>query len=722
MSETETENEAPESGAPQQSDLDFKINLLFPGVVVRKDLVKAVKGNAIVPSYVLEYLLGQYAASDDEATIQAGIDTVRKILAEHYVHRSESELVKSTIKERGRHRIIDKVTVTLNEKADVYEAEFANLGIKGVIVDSPIIKAHPKLLVGGVWCICDIEYLPVDDQRVVPWILGSIKPIQLSKFDVDQYLEARRGFTIDEWIDLLMQSIGFNPEMFSRRGKFFQLVRLIPFVERNYNLVELGPKGTGKSHVFSEFSPHGMLISGGEVTVPKLFVNNSNGRLGLVGYWDVVAFDEFAGKKKRTDRALVDIMKNYMANKSFSRGVETLGAEASMVFVGNTSHTVPYMLKNSDLFDELPEAYHDPAYLDRLHHYIPGWEVDIIRGEMFSDGYGFVVDYIAEVLKSMRSQDYSDRYQGYFTLSSDISTRDRDGIHKTFSGLMKILYPGGDASREEIEEILRISIEGRKRVKDQILRIDSTMPETKFGYLDREGAWHDVATLEEDQYPAYYHRERTKESEPDEAPTDADPLGGGAPVEAVSIENATGPRREPELFRGHREYQEGQRGVSYDALLVPYLRGASQITIVDPYVRMFHQARNLMELIEGIARGKDPADEVALRLITVENQDGPERAQRQLEYLLQIKKNAGVLGIVFDVELVEPSAIHDRSITTDTGWKILLGRGLDIFQRLNDSPFDLATKYQKYREVKGFGITYLREPARVAAPIQQEDE
>jgi ATP-dependent Lon protease len=706
---SQTEPEADDADVPQQSDLDFKINLLFPGVVVRKDLVKAVKGNAIVPSYVLEYLLGQYAASDDEATIQAGIDTVRKILAEHYVHRSESELVKSTIKERGRHRIIDKVTVTLNEKADVYEAEFANLGIKGVIVDSPVIKAHPKLLVGGVWCICDIEYFHSDDQRFVPWILGSIKPIQLSKFDVDQYLEARRGFNTEEWIDLLMQSIGFNPEMFSRRGKFLQLVRLIPFVERNYNLVELGPKGTGKSHIFSEFSPHGMLISGGEVTVPKLFVNNANGRLGLVGYWDVVAFDEFAGKKKRTDKALVDIMKNYMANKSFSRGVETLGAEASMVFVGNTSHTVPYMLKNSDLFDELPEAYHDPAYLDRLHHYIPGWEVDIIRGEMFSDGYGFVVDYIAEVLKSMRSQDYSDRYQQHFTLSPEISTRDRDGIHKTFSGLMKILYPDGHATKEETEEILRFAIEGRKRVKDQILRIDSTMAEVKFGYLDSEDTWHAVATLEEDEYPAHYHRGR-KESEPEEPPTDTDPLSRtAASTDATGADQPAELEPEPELFQGHREYQEGQRGVSFDSLLVPYLRGASTVTIVDPYVRMFHQARNLMELVEGIARGKDPADEVVLKLITVENQDGPEKAQRQLENLLQIKKSAGVLGIVFDVELVDPTAIHDRSITTDSGWRILLGRGLDIFQRASDSPFDLATKYQKYRELKGFGITYLRE-------------
>jgi len=517
-----------------------------------------------------------------------------------------------------------------------------------------------------------------------------------SKFDVDKYLEARRGFNIEEWIDLLIQSIGFNPAMFSRRGKFLQLVRLIPFVERNYNLVELGPKGTGKSHIFSEFSPHGMLISGGEVTVPKLFVNNTNGRIGLVGYWDVVAFDEFAGKKKRTDKALVDIMKNYMANKSFSRGVETLGAEASMVFVGNTSHTVPYMLKNSDLFDELPEAYHDPAYLDRLHYYVPGWEVDIIRGEMFSDGYGFVVDYIAEVLKSMRSQDYSDRYQPYFTLSPYISTRDRDGIHKTFSGMMKILYPDGEATQEEIEEILRLAIEGRKRVKDQILRIDSTMAEVKFGYLDQEGTWHGVATLEELEYPTYYDRGHTKEegNEPEEAPTKTEPQSAEPEVD---------------LYQGHQEYQKGQRGVSFDSLLVPYLRGASTITIIDPYVRRFHQARNLMELVEGISRAKEPDDEVAFKLVTVENQEGLDKLQRQLEYLLQIKKSAGTLGIVFDVELVDPAAIHDRSITTDTGWKILLGRGLDIFERTADNPFDLATKYQKYRELKGFGITYLRE-------------
>ena len=687
------------STPPVKSALDQKINDVFGGAVVRKDLVKVVKGNAIVPSFVLEYLLGQYAASDNEATIQSGIESVRKILADHYVHRNQAELVKSNIREKGRYRVIDKVQVQLNEKDDTYEAEFANLGIKQVLVSPATIKAHPKLLVGGVWCICEIEYQHTDSARVVPWILGTIKPIQLSNFDFDGYVASRREFTTEEWVDLLIQSIGFNPELFGRRAKLIQLVRLIPFVERNYNLVELGPKGTGKSHIFSEFSPHGMLISGGEVTVPKLFVNNSNGRLGLVGYWDVVAFDEFAGKKKRTDKALVDIMKNYMANKSFSRGVETLGAEASMVFVGNTSHNVPYMLKHSDLFDELPESYHDAAFLDRLHCYIPGWEVDTIRGEMFSEGYGFVVDFIAEVLKSMRDADYSDRYQQHFTLGSDISTRDRDSIHKTFSGLMKILFPHGEATKDEIAEILRFAVEGRKRVKDQILRIDSTMAAVKFGYLDKAGEWHAVTTLEEDEYPAYYNQ--TRHGEQGDESTFVDETQ--TVTSTVDIE----PAPVPYLFEGHLAYQENQRGVSYELLLLPYLRGATEITITDPYIRKFHQARNLMELIETLASIKDPADEVSVKLITGETTDGAHELQKQMEFLLKVKQAAAIAGINLDVKFDD--TIHDRSIVANSGWRINLGRGLDIFQFVSNDAFDLAVKLQQYRQVKAFGVTYIRE-------------
>lgn len=406
--------------------------------------------------------------------------------------------------------------------------------------------------------IADIEYEHSEDKNVAPWVLGSIKPIQLSKFDYDAYLQARAGFTTDEWIDLLFQTVGFDPEMFGRRSKLLQLMRLVPFVERNYNLIELGPKGTGESHIFSEFSPHGILISGGEVTVPKLFVNNSSGKIGLVGYWDVVAFDEFAGRQKRVDKALVDIMKNYMANKSFSRGVETLGAEASMVFVGNTKHTVPYMLKHSDLFEELPEKYYDSAFIDRLHSYVPGWEIDVIRGEMFSTGYGFVVDYLAEILRHMRNDDYSNRYRDLFSLSSDISTRDRDGVNKTFSGMMKLLFPADDATEAEVEEILHLAMEGRKRVKDQLLRIDSTYPDTDFSFTGRDGRNVGVKTLEETEYPDHYHKRAPGHEEP--TPTEGASAATSEPATSAAAAS-TGGRAEPTAPReGHRVFSENQKG------------------------------------------------------------------------------------------------------------------------------------------------------------------
>ena len=388
------------------TSLDKKINLHFAGLVVRKDLTKTVKGNAIVPSYVLEYLLGQHCATDDEASIQSGIETVKNILMKHFVHRNESELIKSTIKEKGRHKVIDKITVELNDKAGVYEAHFTNLGLKKVQVDSDYIKKHPKLLVGGVWSIAELTYHAVEDPKDEPWHLESLKPIQVAHVDVDKFLAARKEFTTDEWMDVLLQSMGFNPEMFSRRGKLLLLVRLIPYCERNYNLIELGPKGTGKSHIYSEFSPHGILISGGEITVPKLFVNNASGKIGLVGYWDCVCFDEFAGKDKKVDKNLVDIMKNYMANKSFSRGIEMLGAEASMVFMGNTRKSVAYMMKHSHFFEELPDKYIDSAFLDRLHCYNAGWESSPVRSELFTSGFGFIVDYLAEILRHLRSQDF----------------------------------------------------------------------------------------------------------------------------------------------------------------------------------------------------------------------------------------------------------------------------------------------------------------------------
>lgn len=692
------------------SQLDDKINQHFAGLVVRKDLVKTVKGNAIVPTYVLEYLLGQYCATNDQATIEAGIDTVREILRKHYVHRNEAGLVRSTIKEKGRHKVIDRISVALNDKSDAYEAEFANLGIKKVVIDSATVKVHPKLLVGGVWCIADLEYLFTEDKNATPWILASIKPIQLSHFDFDGYVDARKQFTTDEWIDLLIQSVGFNPQMFGKRNKLSQLVRLIPFCERNYNLIELGPKGTGKSHIFSEFSPHGILISGGEVTVPKLFVNNSSGKLGLVGYWDVVAFDEFAGKQKKVDKALVDILKNYMANKTFSRGVETLGAEASMVFVGNTDHTVPYMLKHSDLFDPLPEKFHDSAFLDRVHSYIPGWEVDVIRGEMFSDGYGFVVDYLAEILRSLRSHDFSDRYKAKFRLSDDISTRDRDGINKTFSGLMKLLFPQGEAADVEIEAVLRVAIEGRKRVKDQLLRMDTTYPPVRFTYTTLDGKEVAVTTLEEDEYPNSYHRRVAAGSTSDGLPAKAGELTSTvASAPAASSVTATvpvSPIAKTALKETHLVFQENQRGVSFDKLFGPYLTGASRITVTDPYLRMFHQQRNLMDLLETISKQGGPENEVAVHVITAAEEFN---GDRQTENFQKMADACLGIGIQFTWEYDTTGTKHDRDITTDHGWKIVLSRGLDVFQRfeLNDA-FSFANRMQQHRQCKEFNVTFVK--------------
>ncbi|EGL53072.1 hypothetical protein MAMP_00232 [Methylophaga aminisulfidivorans MP] len=682
------------------NQLDKKINEQFPGLVVRKDLVKTVKGNAIVPSYVLEYLLGQYCATSDEATIETGIETVKEILAKHYVHRNEAGLIRSTIREKGRHKVIDKISVALNDKKDVYEAEFSNLGIKKVLIDSDTIKRHPKLLVGGVWCIADIEYEHTEDKDASPWILASLKPIQMSHFDYESYIDARKKFSLDEWIDVLIQSVGFNPEYFGRRSKLIQLIRLIPFCERNYNLIELGPKGTGKSHIYSEFSPHGILISGGEVTVPKLFVNNSSGKIGLVGYWDCVAFDEFAGKKKRVDKALVDIMKNYMANKSFSRGVETLGADASMVFVGNTEHSVPYMLKHSDLFDALPEKFYDSAFLDRLHFYIPGWEVDIIRGEMFSNGYGFVVDYLAEILRHLRNQDFSDQYKEHFTLSSDISTRDRDAINKTFSGLMKILFPHGGATQENIEEILTLAMEGRKRVKDQLLRIDTTYADVDFSYQSQTGKKIRVRTLEEKEYPNYFHH---TVAEGDDGDLEEYQFQDGTSSGQTQTNTTTDPAPEEK----HLTFEENQKGLSYDSLFGAYLRGATDITITDPYIRAFYQIRNVMELLETIVKFKSDDEEVAVHLITVEDDF---KGEQQKEHFEKMKEASAMLGISFSWDFDNSGAQHARHIVTDHGWKISLDRGLDIFQHYEmGDAFSFANRMQKYRQCRAFEVTYIKQ-------------
>lgn len=707
-------------------NLDGKLNDAFPGFVVRKDLVKLVRGNAAVPSYVLEYLLGQNCATDDEAMIDAGVERVRDILAKHYVQRAEAGAVRSDIKQTGYQRIIDKVSVELNTKRDAYEATFENLGVSHVLVNGATVKKNRRLLVSGVWCIADLSYSANEAKDESPFLLTMLKPIQMAGFDLDAHIEGRKQFTTQEWIDALIRSIGLDPAQLGERAKLFQLTRLIPFCERNYNLVELGPKGTGKSHVYSEFSPHGILISGGEVTPAKLFVNNSTGKIGLVGYWDCVAFDEFAGKNKRPKPDIVDILKNYMANKSFSRGIEQVTAEASLVFVGNTSHDVSYMINQTDLFEDLPVVYHDSAFIDRIHAYIPGWEVDIIRGDMFSSDYGFIVDYLAEALRSLRALDYSGLYRERFELSDDLSTRDRDGVLKTYSGLMKIIFPGKDATVEEEGRILEFAMELRKRVKDQIYRIDETFARTHFRFRQKGGAWHEVTTLEEVNFPRTYHSRDKVSLDEEENRSAADLTPTPTPASTTtSVVDESAISREPtvdasepklveqaqilsEPFVGHREYRENQRGLSYERLFGPYLDGVQKVEIIDPYIRKFYQCRNLMEVLEVILSHFDySVPEVSVHLTTV--RDDEFFGSKQDDYLQQIAEAMSPLGLSFTFDYDESRTIHDRKMVINDTWEILLGRGLDIWQYFDSgNAFVVETNVPEVRKVKEFGITYLR--------------
>ena len=673
-------------------ELDKKINEHFAGKVVRKDLTQIVKGNAIVPNYVLEYLLGQYCASDQEDTILGGIETVKSIIAQHFVHRDEAESIKSKIREKGTHRIIDKLSVKLNDKADRYEVRFSNLGLDHIPISSDIVKKNPKLLSEGVWSLVNMAYLAVEERNTPPWIIESVKPIQISHVDIEEYKNERKNFSTEEWIDMLLQSIGLNPESLSMRSKLIQLCRLIPFTENNYNLIELGPKGTGKSHIFSEMSPHGILISGGEVSKAKLFVNNSNGNIGLVGYWDVIAYDEFAGKTKKVDRGLVDIMKNYMANKSFSRGSDVYQAEASMVFVGNTDHSVPYMMKHSHLFDALPKDYHDTAFLDRIHAYLPGWEVSKLRNELFTDDFGFIVDYIAEVLKTLRKEDHGKLYQNYFTLSNSITTRDKTAIEKTFSGLVKIIFPDLEVSKDEVKLLLDFAIESRKRVKNQLIKMDETFNEDPvyFEYFDKQNQKFEVQTLEELEYGEPKEKVEVKEK------TSNEEIGNSK--EIVEILEAKLP-----ISGCTKHIRDNQTNISYDKLFGDYLEGATEFIIQDPYIRYAYQFRNFMELCSLIYQRNSEAEKITLKLITWNDKDFMESATESFN---EIKDSLAEINIDFEVEFKETA--HDRFITCNNGWRIILGRGLDIWQKSN-SRYDIAELLQEKRKCREFDLVVIAE-------------
>ncbi len=483
--------------------LDAKANDVFPGRVVRKDLVRRVKVGANVPVYVLEYLLGKYCATDDPAAIEVGLNVVNQTLVDNFVWPDEAQKAQANLKRRGNHRIIDKVKVRLVASEDKYWAELSNFGDKYIHVPEDIVYRYERLLQGGIWAQVDLAYNAVEDEGKIrrPFFIESLKPIQVAAFSMDEYKDARGQMSRDEWLDLAIRSVGMEPSHFDHKLKLLILTRLIPMAERNFNLVELGPRGTGKSFVYRETSPNSILISGGKTTVPQLFVHLGTGRLGLLSMWDVVAFDEVAGMQFG-DSTVVQMLKDYMESGSFARGKEELPADASIVLLGNTDLPAKTLVKTSHLFVDLPDAMIDAAFIDRLHFYLPGWEVPKMEQRFFTDHYGFVSDYLSEALRESRRFSFSDAMENEFAFGPHLNARDEKAVKKTVSGLLKILHPDGEWTRSELREYLEFAMEGRRRVKEQLKKLaPHEYAKTSFSYVDRDTgleSWVEVPEQPED--------------------------------------------------------------------------------------------------------------------------------------------------------------------------------------------------------------------------------
>ncbi len=509
------------------NEFDMKVLDSFPGKVVRKDLTTLMKKGANVPTYVLEYLLGMYCATDDEDSIEIGLNKIKKILSENYVRPDQSEYVKSKIKENGQYTIIDKITVVFDDREDKYIARFTNLRMDPFEVPSDLVIHNEKLLVGGIWCIVKIEYVGLeqenenDEQEAFeedifgnkkrkkkikkkkskydsPFEIASLKPIQMPNLDLDEIKDARANFTKDEWMTLLLRSAGYEPDELSEKEKLHYLLRFVPFVQKNYNLVELGPRGTGKSHVYSELSPYSILMSSGTTTVSNMFYNMSSRRVGLVGNWDCIAFDEVAGITQASGD-MVQIMKNYMANGSFARGADSISSDASIAFEGNTFRSVADMMRTTNLFEPFPEAFNnDSAFFDRIHAYLPGWETPKLRSNLFTKSYGLISDCLSEFCHAMRKYDFTNSFSEYFALNDQFNTRDTIAVGRTFSGLAKLIYPNEIMDKEECREILEYSIECRRRVKEQLRKMTpSEFSDVNLGYIDMDSAEEIIVELPE---------------------------------------------------------------------------------------------------------------------------------------------------------------------------------------------------------------------------------
>jgi ATP-dependent Lon protease len=664
--------------------LDSKLLDAFDGKVVRKDLLHRIKKGTNVPTFVLEFLLARFCASDDPAEIQAGIEAVLTALQENYVKPDEANAAQSRVATKGKHRFIDKVHVRYVEKERRHWAALENFNSQRIAIAEKFYRDNDRLLEGGIWAEVTLAYNEIDDDDYAFYV-EELRPIQLSRFDFDGYAEGRRRFTRDEWLDVVLRSVGLEPGKLSQRLKYHFVARLAPLVESNYNLIELGPRGTGKSYFFSEFSPYATLISGGQATKATLFYNNARKRVGLVGFWDTVAFDEVAGINIK-DPDTVQIMKDFMANGRFSRGVEVI-ADASLAFVGNIDHSVEQVVhsESHDLFMPLPKEF-DLAVMDRFAFYLPGWEMLKNSSEYLTSSYGFITDYLAEAFHHQFA--HSNRFEEVtqrIRLGAAVEGRDEKGIKKTVAALLKILHPEGPPSDAEFEEYVAYAVEGRRRVKEQMnkRKPDDEFARINLSYVALDGR-EVVVYCPESRHAAATQQpiRRTlkigsNEEDSSAAPLVPTPQGGTKqpePPEAKSVAPAQPPVAEPELKEQHFTIFYGDTGHSYESIVGPYLRGAKSVVVEDPYIRATHQVQSFVRFCEAVAKLSSVRK---IHLITGLDDETPiaDLEQKLKDLQQSLLEMDVVLGVDFNPNL------HDREIRIDNGWVVKIGRGLDFYQK-----------------------------------------
>lgn len=686
--------------------LSAKLNAVFPGRVVRKDLVQRVKKGTNVPTFVLEFLLARYCATDDPDEIEAGLLAVNETIQGNFVQPNESNAAQSLVQRNGSHKFIDKVRVVHKESEKRHWAEMENFGSKRIAIHERHYRENQRLLEGGLWCEATIAYNPAEEDDYT-FLIEEIRPIQISRFDFDVYLQGREKFSRDEWLDALLATIGLEPERLTRRQKFHYIMRLVPLVEQNYNLIELGPPGTGKSYAFSEFSPYATLISGGQTSTAILFYNKVRRQVGIIGYWDVVAFDEVGGMKIK-DPGTVQILKDYMANGRFSLGTEVT-APASLAFLGNIYDSISALVAHptQDLFKPLPPEF-DIAVIHRFHTYIPGWELPPNSSSLLTNEYGFITDYLAEALH------YLNKHRNFYSavkkraqLGDGFQGRDETAVYKTVAGFLKLLHPSGECSAAEFDEYVAHAVEGRRRVKEQLnkRKQDEDFAQIHLGYRSNEGKFVEVHCPESQGVLATLDPRGSKSAPPAPSPQIAKPedLTPAPTAEFTQAASLSPNAPNAALGEKHLNIHYGDTGFSYESIFGDYLVGAKELFIEDPYIRRDHQLRNLIQLCELCVQ---VGTVKKINLIT-----GTDHEIQQAEVEPKFKSLAESLADT-GVEFVWrfDSKIHDRELRTDTGWSIRIGRGLDIYQR-TDTWIQIGATNLNVRPCMETKVSIIRTPA-----------